>query len=189
MWITDLLWIIFGIVLFLAIRDIFVKKEPPYSLAERIIEIPYERTPHKDIPFFRDSIIYSYKGTGRYKDFHFKEIYWLFDSDGNYIPSGKFTYIFRDSCVFDLTPCTLGNVLIRGTLFPNGHKIFSFYNLVEIKENTLVFTKFAFTDNHEFGPLYDIARFDDCLKYVDRGLEYDGNIPMALPFSYQSKVN
>lgn len=52
MWITDLLWIIFGIVLFLAIRDIFVKKEPPYSLAERIIEIPYERTPHKDIPFF-----------------------------------------------------------------------------------------------------------------------------------------
>lgn len=186
MWLTNFWLMICGIVVVYIIMGIMklycITITPPYSLENNTIEIPFQKNPDSEVPFFRDQVIFVDKNTGHFRDFHFREVYWLFDSEGNYIPSGNFTNVHRKSCVFDLTPCKLGDVLIRGTLYPDGKKIINFYNLTKVNEFTLSFSKFA-TVNNPRVISGELEKFSASFVYLDMALEHIGNIPIPMPFS------
>lgn len=185
MWLTNFWLMVFGIFvvfIIMAFMKLFcITITPPYSLENNTIEIPFQRNPDSEVPFFRDQVIFADKNNGHCRDFHFREVYWLFDSEGNYIPSGNFTNIHRKSCVFDLTPCKLGDVLIRGTLYPDGKKIINFYNLTKVNEFTLSFSKFA-TVNNPRVISGELEKFNASFVYLDMALEHIGNIPIPMPF-------
>ena len=192
MWLTYLLWVVFGIICIIGIvftitaieiGKSLIPVKPPYSLESNTIEIPFQKNPDSEVPFFRDCVVYAAKGAEYYlDDFHFREVYWLFDSEGNYIRSYKLAGISRKSCVFALTPCKLGDVLIRGTLYPDGKKIINFYTLNKVNESTLSFSKFA-TLNNPIGALDvsgELEKFRKCFKSLNIALEHFGNYPKRL---------
>ena len=187
MWLTNFWLMVFGIFvvfIIMAFMKLFcITITPPYSLENNTIEIPFQRNPDSEVPFFRDQVIFADKNNGHCRDFHFREVYWLFDSEGNYIPSGNFTNIHRKSCVFDLTPCKLGDVLIRGTLYPDGKKIINFYNLTKVNEFTLSFSKFATLNNPRRIDSSELEKFKACFEFFNQALEWDGDCPIPMPFS------
>ena len=186
MWLSNLLWVVFGIVFALTVMEIIklycIAITPPYSLENNTIEIPFHKNPDSEVPFFRDCVIFQDKNTGHFRDFHFREVYWLFDSEGNYIPTCQFSNIHRKSCVFDLTPCKLGDVLVRGTLYPDGKKIINFYTLNKVNKFTLSFSKFATLNNPRIVS-GELEKFSASFVYLNMALEHIGNCPIPMPFS------
>ena len=190
MWPIYLSWVVFGIISIIGIVISFTVVEvlisrcitvkPPYSLESNTIEIPFQKSPDSEVPCFRDCVVYAAKGAEYYlDDFHFREVYWLFDSEGNYIRSYKLAGIIRKSCVFALTPCKLGDVLIRGTLYPDGKKIINFYTLNRVNESTLSFSKFA-TLNNPRVISGELEKFSKCFVSLNTALEHFANIPKRL---------
>jgi len=181
--------VIIGIVISFTVIEVLISRcitfKLPYSLESNTIEIPFQKSPDSEVPCFRDCVVFAPNGYEYdLDDFHFHEVYWLFDSEGNYIRSYLLrTSIPRKSCVFALTPCKLGDVLIRGTLYPDGKKIINFYNLTKVNEFTLSFSKFATLNNPRRIDLSELEKFKACFEFFNDALEWDGDCPIPMPFS------
>ena len=192
MWHIYLLWIASGIIFIIGIVVTITAMEiaksripvkPPYSLENNTIEIPFQKSPDSEVPLFRDCVVYVPIGAEYHlDDFHFREVYWLFDSEGNYIPTCQFSNIHRKSCVFALTPCKLGDVLIRGTLYPDGKKIINFYTLNKVNKSTLSFSKFANLNNPSsvLDVSGELEKFRTSFSYLNKALKHFGGWPITL---------
>ena len=192
MWHIYLLWIASGIIFIIGIVVTITAMEiaksripvkPPYSLENNTIEIPFQKSPDSEVPLFRDCVVYAPIGAEYHlDDFHFREVYWLFDSEGNYIRSYNLAGIIRKSCVFALTPCKLGDVLIRGTLYPDGKKIINFYTLNKVNKSTLSFSKFATLNNprNVLDVSGELEKFRISFSYLNKALQHFGGWPITL---------
>jgi len=184
--------VIIGIVISFTVIEVLISRcitfKLPYSLESNTIEIPFQKSPDSEVPCFRDCVVFAPNGYEYdLDDFHFHEVYWLFDSEGNYIRSYLLrTSIPRKSCVFALTPCKLGDVLIRGTLFPAGKKIINFYTLNKVNESTLSFSKFATLNNprHALDVSGELEKFRISFKYLNLALDHRGAYPIPLEFIF-----
>lgn len=127
------------------------KNELP-PLEADVLVIKHKKVPSEpDTVLFENKIVYAKKQFGKYNNFFFKEIYWLLSSEGELIQHNfKTTGISRESCIFALTPCSLGNLLIRGTKNSQKQSIFTVYKLIHITEHELVFIKTEFEPKYLF---------------------------------------
>lgn len=118
------------------------KKELQNSLDSDVLIIKHVKLPSENTVMFQNKIVSCEKHLGNRNNFFLKEIYWLLSPDGELIENTRNkTSISSENCVFALTPCSVGDTLIRGTRINSKQCVYSAYKLLCITEKELVFVK------------------------------------------------
>lgn len=160
-------------ILLLVVLGLFIKSryhnknELPCPIEADVLVIKHTKVPSEDdTVFFENKIVYAKKKFGGYDNFFFKEIYWLLSPEGDLIKHNfKTTNISRENCVFALTPCSLGDILVRGTKNSQKQSFFSVYRLLHITDSELVFIKTEFEPKYLFIMKYLAHNKPEPLEY------------------------
>lgn len=167
---TYILFFSISIILFFIAKLVY-KRFFSNSLEAEILRIPYSITKDCTFPSFNNSKIV--KGEYPYVKFDYKEVFYLRDSKFKALPLLSESTIQAGSCYFSTVPAQLGYNLIRCTLYPNRDKLYTFYELIEIKERHLVFKKMATLDNFDQQKNYPIPRLKKAMEYVEFVLNFN----------------
>lgn len=160
-----LLLVVLGLAIMARYRN---KNKLPCPADADVLVIKHTKLPSEDTIFFQNKIVYCKKHFCGYNDFFFKEIYWLLSPDGELIKNNlNTTDISRENCIFALTPCSVGDLLIRGTRTSTKQSVYSAYRLLHITDYELVFIKTEFEPRHLFIMKYLMHNKPEPLKYPE----------------------